>query len=84
MIILYIKKASYLVYEEEKIEFAYVHLQKRIMLKDQINKDFYYISPRSFRNSREETINDLHSMKEKKTFYKKSCEEKADFKGEKN
>ena len=56
---------------EEKIEFAYVHLQKRIMLKDQINKDFYYISPRSFRNSREETINDLHSMKEKKLFIKK-------------
>ena len=70
---------DYFVYNKGKLigvsgdrlkEYAYVHLQKRSMDKKNMNSQFYYISPRCFRDNEEKTKNDNLSKMAHLYFYK--------------
>lgn len=61
----------YGVCKKEKKEYAYVHLQKRLMTSDQLDENIYYISPTHFRTSMEAAIKDNSSLPDKKEFDEK-------------
>lgn len=67
----------YGVYKNQRIEeYAYVHLQKRLMIKDEINEDMYYISPNHFRNLEKDVIKDIKSKDGEKNFKKRLIKRK--------
>ena len=73
------KRVDYFIYDHgslygvcgrEKKEYAYVHLQKRNMKRDEIKGNVYYISPTHFRNNRADALRDSASVSDKDIFEK--------------
>ncbi len=79
------KNIEYFVYEKgkifgiwrgKKVEYLYVHLQKRNMECDEIKENEYFISPTHFRKDKLTAINDLYSSKERRKFHSRVIKRK--------